>query len=371
MIRVIRDKIREEIVFAIVALLALVSCFFSPFRFEAIDWHVIALLFVLMGFTLVFEKYQLLDFLAYGLLKKCSNTRKLSLVLITLTAGLAAFITNDVALLTVVPITLLIAKRASIDPLKIVVAETMAANIGSSLTPFGNPQNLYLYSFYNISPIEFFRLMAPLVFFGLLFVVAYVLTEKNQPLEYKHVEKKLRYDHKWMLFLVLFVFVIMGIFRWMPINTVMLVSFLALLIFEPKLLLKVDFYLLGTFIAFFIAIDNISRIDAVYGFFSELVSTPLRVFGLSVLSSQVISNVPSAVLVSGFTKAYQPLLLGVSVGGLGTLVASLANLISYKIYVKAFPNSAYRKVFYKVNVLGLIYLSVVVMVIGGFIYELG
>lgn len=361
MIRVIRDKIREEIVFALVASLAVISCFFSPLRFEAIDWHVIGLLFVLMGFTLVFEKYQLLDFIAFRLLNKCSSTRKLSLVLITLTAGLAAFITNDVALLTVVPITLLIAKRAAIDPLKIVVAETIAANIGSSLTPFGNPQNLYLYSFYNISPFEFFRLMAPFVFFGLLFVVAYVLIEKSLPLEYKHVDKKLAYNYKWILFLILFVFVVMGIFRWIPINLIMILSFLALLIFEPKLLLKVDYYLLGTFIAFFIAIDNISRIEAVYTFFSGLVSTPLRVFWVSVLSSQMISNVPSAVLLSGFTKAYQPLLLGVSVGGLGTLVASLANLISYKIYVKAFPKSNYRKAFYKANLLGLLYLGVVVM----------
>lgn len=360
MIQVIRNKVREEMVFAIVALVALVTGAFVGIRVSAINWHVIALLFVLMGITLVFEKYHLLDYLAYAILSKAHTTRKLYVLLILFTAGLSALITNDVALLTVVPITLSMAKKAHFNPMKIIIAETIAANIGSALTPFGNPQNLYLYTTYKIPVNVFFAITGPLVAFGLVFVLLYGLVGKNQKLDVCVNGLTLDKNPRVYLFLSLFAVVLLGIFRVLPIMYAIVMGTVALIALESKLLLKVDYYLLGTFVCFFIAIDNISRIPFIVTFISGLVNGEMQVFFAALLSSQFISNVPCAVLFSGFTQAFKPLLLGVSVGGLGTLVASLANLISYKLYIKTYPTSDYRKHFYRVNGIGALYLSVVV-----------
>lgn len=358
MIRVIRHKLAEEIFFVVAASLAVVTTLLVGARAAAIDWHVIVALFVLMGLTLTFEKYHLLDALSRGLLSLCGTSRQLSLTLTWLTAFLALWVTNDVALITLVPLTLVIAKRTAFKPLHTIIAQTMAANIGSSLTPFGNPQNLYLYNYYQLAPLQFILTTAPFVLGGMLLVTLYLMLQKSEPLKPGLAAIVLKHKPRLALYIALFLFVILGILRLLPFTLVAGLAALVLIVLEGKLLLKVDYFLLGTFIACFIAIDNLTRLPQLQEAILPLLTTPLQVLITAMLSSQIISNVPTAVLLSGFTAAtHAPaLLLGVSLGGLGTLVASLANLISYKYYIAFDAKSPYKRYFMAVNSLILIIL---------------
>lgn len=356
MIRVIRDKAKEELFFFVALSAAIATSFFSRPRLGAIDWHVILSLSVLMGLTLVFEKYALLDAMARRLVHLARTKRQLSLVLIALTALLGMVITNDVALLMMVPLTLLIARKLELSPLKWVVAQTLAANIGSSLTPFGNPQNLYLFNYYKIATTEFFLVTGLFVFVGLSYAIGFALLGPNPVLKPLTTRSHSHWRKRLWLFIGLFLLTIAAILRWLPFYPVLLLTSLALLGFEYKLMKRLDFFLLGTFMACFIAIDNLTRISLVTQTLSGLLNTPLTTYLTAVASSQVISNVPAAILLSGFTQHDRALLLGVSTGGLGTMIASLANLISYKLYVRHYQAKAYKKAFYLSNLLGLMIL---------------
>lgn len=223
-------------------------------------------------------------------------------------------VTNDVALITFVPLSIVIARKANINVLKIVIFQTLAANLGSSFTPMGNPQNLFIYSFYNLSPIDFFKITLPIVILAVLFLVLLVI------------------DYK----------------------VTFLITIVMVLILNKKLFSQVDYSLLITFIGFFIFVGNISTMDVVKNFMEGILNSPKSTFLASVLSSQVISNVPATMLLSGFTDHFKELLLGVNIGGMGTLIASLASVISYKIYASEFGNYNYMKSFTFYNILGLI-----------------
>jgi len=366
MIRVIRNKLEEEIVFTISLVLAIVTGFFAPTRVEAIDLKVILSLFNLMLIALAFEKYHFLDFIALSILSKVKSPRSIGFTMILTTAFLGMFITNDVALITVVPITLQIGKKAGFDPFKIIALETVAANIGSSLTPFGNPQNLFLYSFYSIPTRDFFVTVLPFVIIGLLFLLVYNMRNDHHRMEFSVPKLRLHNKKQLVLYGVLFIGVLLSVLR---IVDYFIVSGLVILIFvvrESELFRKVDYFLLGTFVCFFIFIDHVMNFPFLQQGISQLLSTEMTTFFVSVGLSQVISNVPTAILLSGFTTYSQALLLGVSVGGMGTMIASLANLISYKLYTKTYSGKLYKTYFYRLNILGLILgCALCVLLIGG------
>lgn len=360
MVKVIRDKFVEEIVLVIALLITVVTSFYVTPNLKSIDVNVLLALFNLMLLSLAFEKYHVLDYMSLKLIRKGKNLRRIGAILISVSAVLGMLITNDVALLTVVPLTLILSNRANFDPFKIVVLETAAANIGSSLTPFGNPQNLYLFNFYNLRLTDFIQMTFPVVIFGMLILYFVNGRQSKNYIEIQIEDIILKDKNKIIYYVLLFVMVILSILNYFDVLVVTGVCIISFLLIDRKLFKKVDYFLLLTFVCFFIAVDNFTRIESVKVFLNSLLSTEHSTLFVSVGLSQLISNVPTAILLSSFTEFKRALIIGVNVGGVGTMVASLANLISFKLYSKKYKGSRYKKYFYTLNLIVLLLLMIFV-----------
>lgn len=348
------EFLKKECVLVIAVTLAILSSFISIPKLSYIDFKVLILLFNLMVVVAAFKELKVLDSIAIGLLKKCNTYTSISLALVFITFISSMIVTNDVALITFVPLSIVIARKANINVLKIVVFQTLAANLGSSFTPMGNPQNLYIYSFYNLSPIDFFKITLPIVILAVLFLVLLVFKDKKMNLSLDLEDVKIDNKRDVYLFGGLFLIILLSVFHVIDYKVTFLITIVMVLILNKKLFSQVDYSLLITFIGFFIFVGNISTMDVVKNFMEGILNSPKSTFLASVLSSQVISNVPATMLLSGFTNHFKELLLGVNIGGMGTLIASLASVISYKIYTSEFGNDNYMKSFTFYNILGLI-----------------
>lgn len=348
------EFLKKECVLVIAVTLAILSSFISIPKLSYIDFKVLILLFNLMVVVAAFKELKVLDSIAIGLLKKCNTYTSISLALVFITFISSMIVTNDVALITFVPLSIVIARKANINVLKIVVFQTLAANLGSSFTPMGNPQNLFIYSFYNLSPIDFFKITLPIVVLAVLFLVLLVFKDKKMNLSLDLEDVKIDNKRDVYLFGGLFLIILLSVFHVIDYKVTFLITIVMVLILNKKLFSQVDYSLLITFIGFFIFVGNISTMDVVKNFMEGILNSPKSTFLASVLSSQVISNVPATMLLSGFTDHFKELLLGVNIGGMGTLIASLASVISYKIYTSEFGNDNYMKSFTFYNILGLI-----------------
>lgn len=348
------EFLKKECVLVIAVTLAILSSFISIPKLSYIDFKVLILLFNLMVVVAAFKELKVLDSIAIGLLKKCNTYTSISLALVFITFISSMIVTNDVALITFVPLSIVIARKANINVLKIVVFQTLAANLGSSFTPMGNPQNLFIYSFYNLSPIDFFKITLPIVILAVLFLVLLVFKDKKMNLSLDLEDVKIDNKRDVYLFGGLFLIILLSVFHVIDYKVTFLITVIMVLILNKKLFSQVDYSLLITFIGFFIFVGNISTMDVVKNFMEGILNSPQSTFLASVLSSQVISNVPATMLLSGFTDHFKELLLGVNIGGMGTLIASLASVISYKIYASEFGNDNYMKSFTFYNILGLI-----------------
>ena len=348
------EFLKKECVLVIAVTLAILSSFISIPKMSYIDFKVLILLFNLMVVVAAFKELKVLDSIAIGLLKKCNTYTSISLALVFITFISSMIVTNDVALITFVPLSIVIARKANINVLKIVIFQTLAANLGSSFTPMGNPQNLFIYSFYNLSPIDFFKITLPIVILAVLFLVLLVFKDKKMNLSLELEDVKIDNKRDVYLFGGLFLIILLSVFHVIDYKVTFLITVIMVLILNKKLFSQVDYSLLITFIGFFIFVGNISTMDVVKNFMEGILNSPQSTFLASVLSSQVISNVPATMLLSGFTNHFKELLLGVNIGGMGTLIASLASVISYKIYTSEFGNDNYMKSFTFYNILGLI-----------------
>lgn len=348
------EFLKKECVLVIAVTLAILSSFISIPKMSYIDFNVLILLFNLMVVVAAFKELKVLDSIAIGLLKKCNTYTSISLALVFITFISSMIVTNDVALITFVPLSIVIVRKANINVLKIVVFQTLAANLGSSFTPMGNPQNLFIYSFYNLSPIDFFKITLPIVILAVLFLVLLVFKDKKMNLSLDLEDVKIDNKRDVYLFGGLFLIILLSVFHVIDYKVTFLITIVMVLILNKKLFSQVDYSLLITFIGFFIFVGNISTMDVVKNFMEGILNSPKSTFLASVLSSQVISNVPATMLLSGFTNHFKELLLGVNIGGMGTLIASLASVISYKIYASEFGNDNYMKSFTFYNILGLI-----------------
>ena len=348
------EFLKKECVLVIAVTLAILSSFISIPKLSYIDFNVLILLFNLMVVVAAFKELKVLDSIAIGLLKKCNTYTSISLALVFITFISSMIVTNDVALITFVPLSIVIVRKANINVLKIVVFQTLAANLGSSFTPMGNPQNLFIYSFYNLSPIDFFKITLPIVVLAVLFLVLLVFKDKKMNLSLDLEDVKIDNKRDVYLFGGLFLIILLSVFHVIDYKVTFLITIVMVLILNKKLFSQVDYSLLITFIGFFIFVGNISTMDVVKNFMEGILNSPKSTFLASVLSSQVISNVPATMLLSGFTNHFKELLLGVNIGGMGTLIASLASVISYKIYTSEFGNDNYMKSFTFYNILGLI-----------------
>ena len=278
-------------------------------------------------------------------------------------------ITNDVALITFVPLAVLLFGRKEHEKLLmlVVVLQTIAANLGSSLTPLGNPQNLYLYSLSGMSLGGFLSVMYPPVLLSAVLLAIAVCVIRPEKIEKPVSDSQqgngvtVRQMIPWILLFILCILTVLHVVHYVYMWAIVTV---AVLFLDRSLLRKADYSLLLTFIGFFVFVGNIKNIPAVSEMLFSIVNGSELMVG--VLLSQVISNVPAAMLLSGFTEDYAPLLLGVNLGGLGTLIASMASVISYKIYAAApgAKSGRYLGLFTMLNVVFLAVLMLKVCLVG-------
>lgn len=335
--------VKREAVLCISLAAALISMIFVPPNegyLGYIDWSVLGLLFCLMtavqGFSGIGAFRRLSDMLA----RSFHNTRILGALLALMCFFLSMLVTNDVALLTVVPLTIMLFRGRERVNIRTIILETAAANLGSMATPVGNPQNLYIYTHYEMPLGEFFTTMIPPTIMSLILLAASALLipseqmspeAAGEPVKSSVSAGKLRFRAvMYCLMAALCLLTVARLLDWRICAAAVLVL---ALVAEPRVLCRVDYALLGTFVCFFVFVGNLSAIPGIRSFISSAVSGREMLVGAAL--SQVISNVPCAVMLSGFTDNARGLLLGVDLGGLGTLIASLASLISFKLYVNS------------------------------------
>lgn len=346
--------LKTEVVFTISLILAFSTSIVTKPKLSYINFEVLILMFNLMIVIGAFEKLKLLDKIAVEILSKNTSLRMVSSVLVSLCFVFSMLITNDVALITFVPLTMIIAEKADFDPMKIIILETLAANIGSSFTPMGNPQNLYLFSFFNINILTFFKITIFFVISGVLWL--FILNQRisNTDLKFDLDKIKIKNTKASAIYCVLFMFILLSVFDVIDYKVAFIITICVSLILERKLFKELDYILLLTFVCFFIAIGNLSNMKSIDEIMKNLLNNDIEVYFSAIFFSQLISNVPCAILLSKFTNAWQPILIGVNIGGMGTIIASLASLISYKFYSKEYNGKKYLSKFIKYNFSSLI-----------------
>ncbi|HEX3011512.1 MAG TPA: SLC13 family permease [Syntrophomonadaceae bacterium] len=345
--------LKKDPVFSVSLFLALLSsCFVRP-SLADIDWRVLACLFNLSLIIAALEELKVLDGISIRLLSLQHNQRKLSVILVSFTFVSSMLITNDVALITFVPLTLIISRKAGFDPVYIVILQTLAANIGSSLTPMGNPQNLFLFSYYHIPLTSFLGLMLPLVIVGAFWLELLNRRVSNRNLNFDLSAVEIGDKRKVAVFILLFIVVVLAVLRLLDYRLVTVGVVLCTLCLDKTWLRKVDYLLLGTFACFFIFMGNLSHFTLLNELLQSSFRGAVRPLWASIFLSQVISNVPCAILIAHYTVQWKAVLLGVNVGGLGSLVASMASVIAYKFYRQEYKGHPFLVEFTGCNLLSL------------------
>ncbi len=357
---------QNEPVLIIASILAVISSFFINPDIEYlgyIDFKTLATLFCLMTVMAGFQKTGLFKLMAQKMLSRIQSVRGLSFALVMLCFFFSMLITNDVALITFVPFTFTVldmlggsAKKKLLIP--IVVMQTVAANLGSMLTPVGNPQNLYLYAASGLNIGEFIFLMLPYTAVSFLLLSAWALCRKaSEPIRISFSAKEqIQNKQGVFLYFVLFALCLLSVARILDIRITLFIVIAAVFVSDYRLFSKADYTLLLTFAAFFIFIGNMGRMPLFADYIRSVIKDHECITG--VLSSQIISNVPAALLLSGFTADFKDLIIGVNIGGLGTLIASMASLISFKYAAREDKSlkTKYLIYFTAVNVLFLLIL---------------
>ncbi|MCH5300131.1 MAG: anion permease [Ruminococcus sp.] len=351
--------IKNEIVMLLSFVLAVASAFFvtpSKEYINYIDYRTLILLFSLMTIMAGLNKLGVFKILAEKLLGKVKTLFGLVLTFVLLCFFSSMIITNDVSLITFVPFTIVTFKMAGESKKLIytVTLETVAANLGSMLTPIGNPQNLYLFSAYNMNILDFFKTIATyaLLSLVLLIIATFLVGTKKVSVSDTYITEKINVRIL-CFYILLFVLALLSVFRVVHFIILLAVIIVAVFIIDKKSLAKVDYSLLLTFVFLFIFIGNLGNIPGISDFLHNVVEGNEVITG--VITSQVFSNVPAAILLSGFTNNAQMLLIGVNLGGLGTIIASMASLISFKFIQKEnVKSSKYLLVFSVINIVFLI-----------------
>lgn len=334
----IKQFIKNETVLSIAIILAIVSAFFvtPDIKYlEYIDFRTLALLFCLMAVMAGLQKMGFFSLLAERLLRKVNGIKSLTFILVMLCFFSSMFITNDVALITFVPFTFTVLDKLNKDTrsnmiIPVTVMQTVAANLGSMLTPIGNPQNLYLQGVSGMRISEFIFLMLPYTVVSFIILAMWSFCGKSKKISKISFENKTKIEHKikTMIYGLLFGVCLMAVARVLDYRIALATVIIGIAAVDYKIFLKVDYTLLLTFAAFFVFIGNMGRISAFSDYIISIINGYECIIG--VVASQFISNVPAALLLSGFTKNFKPLIIGVNLGGLGTLIASMASIISFK-----------------------------------------
>ena len=328
---------KKNIVMLVALLAAAVTCFIIPpdaAYWDYFDVKTLTCLFCVLAVVCALKNINFFYMLAKKIVRVFRNARLSVLALVYITFIGSMLIANDMALLTFLPLGMFVLTTTGKTKYMAFtfIMQNIAANLGGMLTPFGNPQNLYLYTKFQIPTLEFMEIMAPpFVMAVALITLCCLIFVKPEPLELTDEPMQMPVVRT-VIYMALFALSIVIVFRAIPYWIGLIVIPLVLIFMDRKALKMVDYPLLLTFVFFFIFSGNLARVDAVRNLFSKLLEKSTLLF--SVASCQVISNVPSAILLSQFTENYRELLLGVNIGGVGTLIASLASLITFREYTK-------------------------------------
>ena len=341
---ILKKFIKKNVVMIVAMFAAAITAFIIPPDGEYVgyfDFKTLTCLFCVLAVVCALKNINFFYMLARKIVQCFKNARMAILALVYITFIGSMLIANDMALLTFLPLGYFVLTTTGKGKYMAFtcIMQNIAANLGGMLTPFGNPQNLYLYTKFEIPVGEFMYIMAPPFIISIVIITACCLFVKPEPLEISD-EKIVLSPWRTTVYLLLFTLAIAIVFRGISYIIGLIVILLALLFLDRKALKLVDYPLLLTFVFFFIFSGNMARIGEVRVLFSFLLDKSTLIF--SILSCQVISNVPSAILLSQFTQNYRDLLLGVNIGGAGTLIASLASLITFREYVKHNPGNGLK-----------------------------
>ncbi len=360
--------IKSNVVLMVALAAALVTSFIVPPDKEYLgyfDVKTLTCLFAVLAVVCALKNIRFFYILAREIVKRFRTIRSCVIAVVYITFIGSMLIANDMALLTFLPLGYLVLsgtgneKYASLT----FILQNIAANLGGMLTPFGNPQNLYLYTKFEIPTGEFMSIMALPFVISIAIITACCFFIKPTPIEFPADDDTKLPKGRAILYSLLFVLAIAIVFRGIPYQIGLTVIPAVLIFVDRKALKMVDYPLLLTFAAFFVFSGNMARIDAVRELVSGLLEKNTLIF--SILSCQFISNVPSAILLSQFTENYRALLVGVNIGGVGTLIASLASLITFREYTKNYPQRTkqYIGLFLAVNFAFLLVLTIIMALV--------
>ena len=357
----------NNVVLIIAFVLAVITMFFvhpDEKYLEYFDFKTLSTLFLMMLIIAALKNMRVFVFLASVLIKDLKYTRRLVIALVFITFIGSMVLANDMALLTFLPLTLTVfksAKKEEYIPFTIIM-QNIAANLGGMILPFGNPQSLYIFNYFSLSTKEFVSIMfLPFIISIALILGVCFFSKKEEVMHKTLIENKIDVK-KLVVYLACFLSVLLCVFGIIPYEIIFLIIVALMAFLDKKAFLKVDYSLLFTFACFFVFASNMSRIDVVTNFVSKLTSKNTLLTG--VLSCQFFSNVPTAIFLSKFTSNVRELLLAVNIGGTGSLVASLASIISFKIFSKEYPSSSkkYLLWFTIINFSFLIILTILCMI---------
>lgn len=362
-IKVVYRFFHGHLVLTIALLCALITMVIVPpdaKYLEYIDFKTLCCLFATLLVVCALKNIRFFTFIARKIVHSTPNLRICVLALLYITFIGSLFIANDMALITFLPLGYFVLSDTGNEKYMpwVFVLQNISANLGGMLTPFGNPQNLYIYNKFKIPTLEFMKIMVLPFLLAVLMLTLSVLFFPKTKMEFtidESADKITLSPKRTSIYLVLFALSILAVFNILSYYVATIIIFVGILILDRRATLKVDYPLLLTFLMFFIFAGNMSRIDVIRDFMSSLLDKSTLV--VSALSCQVISNVPSAVLLSQFTTNYKELLLGVNIGGTGTIIASLASLITLSEYSRCQPNGK-KRYFAIFTLLNVIFLAV-------------
>lgn len=349
--------IKNNVITTIIIILAIITCFFVPIDNQYLnyfDYKTLICLACILVSVQCLKNSGFFQFVSKKMVYIFKNTKSVILALILLTFVIDLFLANDMSLLTLLPLTYIV--LSSTNNMKYfaftLILQNIAANMSGMITPHGNPQNIYLFSFYDIPTLDFIKILLPHFFIVLaLLIILPLVVVKKEPLTLSFEENK-KSNKNILIYFCMFFISILVIFKFIPYIVGLIVVFGLALIFDRQALKNMDWDLLITFSAFFIFSGNISRIPVIRDFLIKCLNKNVLLTGM--LSCQFISNVPSAILLSKFTMDYKNLIVAVNIGSLGTLISSLASLITLKHYLKAEKNILkYLLIYTAINILFL------------------
>ncbi|MGX7091696.1 SLC13 family permease [Hutsoniella sourekii] len=353
MIKRLFQFIYQDKVFLIALLLALASVFLGEFQLAFINWQVILSLFGMMLVLALFSASGLLQHVSIRIIHWSHHTRQMALWMVNLAFFFSMILSNDVAVLTLLPLYLMMVAEIGNFRGKVAgsVLITVAANLGGIIFPFSNPQNLIIYIQNNMTSQDFLKMSLPMTLFSffILILITWLLVE-DKPIVH---DLELNPLHQQKLLVASFSFIVMAsaILGFMPILKAVIIVSLICLFYLPASYQKIDYRLLITFACFFIIVGNVSHLSVLNEFLTKGLNHSSQTFLTSLGLSQIFSNVPTTILLEPYTQHIEALWYGVNIGGLGSLVGSLANLIGYQIIKAYHPASlgAYLKSFLVIN----------------------